>query len=131
MDTLIENVPIYVVRMSRLEAARTLADPHDLQVQLRALLRPDSETGGAIEGKVVVPALTAGRNGHGEPATPLVRKKMKQLHASGRRVKCPYCDKPTIKRGLNVHIAHMHPDQARVDPWPKHASAPAEQPAAE
>ncbi len=47
MDAEIQNIPVYVVRMTRLEAARTLVDAKDLQMQLRTLLRPESETGGA------------------------------------------------------------------------------------
>jgi len=106
----IQTETIYVARMTRLEAARTLVDPKELLMALRARLSGNGSDGDAdvVDGEVAVRALPAGkprRSAH-------VRRAMKKL-GNGKRVKCPHCDNKFLPRGLNKHIGNAHPGAAR------------------
>lgn len=98
----------YVVKLTRLEAARFLVDPKEVQAEVRTLLRPGDDP------EIVTPAkelpkpralAIASRASHSLPST---RKAMRQLRHDGRRVACPQCGKMMYRRGLNVHIARKH-----------------------
>ena len=104
----IQTETIYVARMTRLEAARTLVDPKEFLQALRARLSSNGSEDEIIEGQAVTRALPAGkprRSAH-------VRRAMKKL-GNGKRVKCPHCDNKFLPRGLNKHIGNAHPDAAR------------------
>ncbi len=107
----VQTESTYVVRMTRLEAARTLVAPEELQKQLRARLQTDTAEAEIIDGKTVTPALTAGRNGHSAGTdTPATRKAMRKYRQSTKRTACPQCGKP-FKR-LALHITKAHPSAA-------------------
>ncbi len=113
MDIQTEN--ILVVRMTRLEAARTLVTPCELQDALRAQLAnesPDPQT--ILDGKIITPALTAGHNGHDDIATPTTAKKMRAYRKATKRVACPHCSKSFKAQGLNTHIARAHKGEAHA-----------------
>jgi len=46
MEAVIEHQPWYVLRLTRLEAAQALVNPHTLQERLRDLLKPGESADG-------------------------------------------------------------------------------------
>jgi len=101
----------YVVRMSRLDAAKTLVDPNELQMRLRACL---GDSVSVIEGATVTPALTDGGNGHAtnsqDKPTPFVKRAMLKLKKSAKKTYCPICNKSY--KGIGVHNAMRHGKKA-------------------
>lgn len=107
MDIQMEK--IFVVRMTRLEALRTLVAPIEFQKKLRESIDPQEGDGAEIvQGTVATPALGPGKKELPLPMSPLVRKAMRKLRKGSKLGKCPHCGK--MFRGLNVHIARAHPD---------------------
>ncbi len=115
MEAVVEHIPVYVVKMTRLEAARNLVDPRELQSQLRALLDPDGN--GAeprvIEGKGIPLALPSGQERQPK------RRKHRKLKAAkrqrGEKVQCPYCERRIADFRMNTHIAAKHPGVSTDD----------------
>jgi len=105
----IRTETVYVARMTRLEAARTLVDPKELLQALRARLGSNGSEDEIIEGQAVTRALPAGET---KPSTH-VKRAMKKLGKASKRVACPHCDNKFLPRGLNKHIGNAHPDAAR------------------
>ena len=109
----VQTESIYVVRMTRLEAAKVLAEPaamRDLQIKLRERLSTTETEEVFVDGETITRALpaTAG-SGNGSPKSPTVKKLMQRFAKGSRRVKCPQCEKmvkPGI--GLGIHLARMH-----------------------
>lgn len=98
----------YVVKMTRLEAARFLVDPKEVQAEVRTLLRPGDDPEIVTPAKELPKSRTlalAPRSSHSLPST---RKAMRKLRHDARRVACPQCGKMLYRRGLNVHIARKH-----------------------
>jgi len=71
----IRTETVYVARMTRLEAARTLVDPKELLQALRARLSSNGSEDEIIEGQAVTRALPAGET---KPSTH-VKRAMKKL----------------------------------------------------
>lgn len=107
MDVITEIETKYVVRLSRLEAARFLVDPKDVQGKLLDLLQPGNEKTEALsEGPVPTRLrITAPKPSDHLPAT---RRAMRRLRQVTQRVSCPHCGARCAKRGLGVHIARKH-----------------------
>ncbi len=110
----IQEETILVVRLTRLEAARTLVAPNNFQTLLRARLSTMTEREAEpIEGEpaAAVPALTAGGNCDktkvdAERPSPTVQKAMRKFNQAIKRTACPHgCGK--FKR-LGVHMAKTH-----------------------
>ena len=106
MNALTEIETLYVLKLTRLEAARALCDPKELQVALRGILSPADETG---EPKPELP-----RNGHGAQSKallpgallPTTKKLMRKFKKQGQRKPCPHCGKAFKRLGLHLVKAH-------------------------
>lgn len=98
----------YVVKLTRLEAARFLVDPKEVQAEVRTLLRPGDDPETVTPAKELPKPRTlalASRSSHELPST---RKAMRKLRHDARCVSCPQCGRMMYRRGLNVHIARAH-----------------------
>jgi len=119
----IRTETVYVARMTRLEAARTLVDPKELLQALRARLGSNGSEDEIIEGQAVTRALPAGkprRSAH-------VRRAMKKL-GNGKRVKCPHCDRDVTLSISDTEISVVSlPPPGPVE---EAAAAPPQDPAA-
>ncbi len=110
----IETEKTFVIRMTRLEAARTLVAPAKLLSDLRERLSAEPSDGDGVDSTQSVPQQIAGSainqplltaGGGGRSST--VRKALQKLRKGSRKSACPHCG---VKfRKLNIHIARAHP----------------------
>jgi hypothetical protein len=108
----VQTESIYVVRMTRLDAAKVLVSPRELQEMLRGRLQTDAEAAEAqmIDGQTVTPRLPAGRDGRSKGEDlPATRRAMRKYRATARRSSCPHCGK-AFKR-LGLHLVKAHPER--------------------
>ncbi len=113
----IQTERTFVIRMTRLEAARTLVAPAKLLSDLRERLSAEPSDSETIDGTVPQqiagpsinqPLLIAGGGGR----SPLVRKALQKLRKGSRKSICPHCGRRF--RGLNVHIVKSHPGVPQI-----------------
>jgi hypothetical protein len=95
MDIQVQTSMTVRLELSEDEARAILADPKSFQHDLRAAMSENHAGGG--RGKSPFVKSGNGRNGNGVEAT------------------CKICGATMSKRGLNVHIARMHPHVDAVE----------------
>ncbi len=121
----VEMIPIYVLRMTRLQACQMLVDPKDAQIAVRGMVRPDiaAESLGQLSGSGPK-ALPAGR---------LVRKRHRRpnshhyvaLHRKkggptpGQKEQCKYCDRKIAPWRMSTHVAANHAEAPDSEKPPK------------
>ncbi len=116
METQVEMNPVYVLRLTRLEAAKLLVDPKEAQVAVRAMLSPD---GGPEK---IVQAITAVANGDNVPRVkalpagpvkrPAPRVVPRNKHTGpkpGVKAQCKYCARQIAPWRMSTHVAGAHP----------------------